>query len=155
MCLCIALCLLYLLREGTALENSVAAGVRGLATLTLTRICLCWQTLKRTGWVNNKVALPESVADHMYRMSMCCMLLDDANETVNRPKYVIGDCRSSLAIRLHSKEEAAVLSCLACVTVVRCIKMAIVHDLAESLVVTSHLTTVGRCGYWGGRWIWV
>jgi len=25
------------------------------------------KTLKRTGWVDNKVNLPESVADHMYR----------------------------------------------------------------------------------------
>ncbi|TDH72148.1 hypothetical protein CCR75_004689 [Bremia lactucae] len=43
----------------------------------------------------------------MYRMSMCCMLLDDVNESVNRFK---------------------------------CIKMAIVHDLAESLVgdITPH-----------------
>lgn len=63
------------------------------------RLCGRLKTLKRSGWVNNKVAMPESVADHMYRMSMCCMLLEDA--TVNRSK---------------------------------CIKMAIVHDLAESLV---------------------
>ena len=44
------------------------------------------QKLKRTGWVNNKVALPESVADHMYRMAMCCMLVDESNTTVNRYK---------------------------------------------------------------------
>jgi len=35
------------------------------------------KTLKRTGWVNNKVALPESVADHMYRMAMCSFLITD------------------------------------------------------------------------------
>jgi len=35
------------------------------------------KTLKRTGWVNNGVELPESVADHMYRMAMCSFLITD------------------------------------------------------------------------------
>ncbi|POM57412.1 Hydrolase-HD superfamily protein [Phytophthora palmivora] len=85
----------------------MATGAKALSAIEFLRLCGRLKTLKRTGWVNNKVALPESVADHMYRMSMCCMLLDDANETVNRSK---------------------------------CIKMAIVHDLAESLVgdITPH-----------------
>ncbi|KAG7385557.1 HD domain-containing protein 2 [Phytophthora pseudosyringae] len=86
---------------------SMATGAKALSAIEFLRLCGRLKTLKRTGWVNNKVALPESVADHMYRMGMCCMLLDDANETVNRSK---------------------------------CIKMAIVHDLAESLVgdITPH-----------------
>ncbi|OWY90876.1 Hydrolase-HD superfamily protein [Phytophthora megakarya] len=86
----------------------MATGAKALSAIEFLRLCGRLKTLKRTGWVNNKVALPESVADHMYRMSMCCMLLDDANETVNRSK--------------------------------QCIKMAIVHDLAESLVgdITPH-----------------
>jgi 5'-deoxynucleotidase YfbR-like HD superfamily hydrolase len=50
------------------------------------------QRLKRTGWVNNKVALPESVADHMYRMGMCCMLIDEANAVVDRSKYALESC---------------------------------------------------------------
>ena len=33
--------------------------------------------LKRTGWVNNDVHLPESVADHMYRMSMMSFMISD------------------------------------------------------------------------------
>ncbi|CAI5726711.1 unnamed protein product [Hyaloperonospora brassicae] len=80
---------------------SMATGAKALNAIEFLRLCGRLKTLKRTGWVNNNVARPESVADHMYRMGMCCMLLDDANETVNRSK---------------------------------CIKMAIVHDLAESLV---------------------
>jgi putative hydrolase of HD superfamily len=35
--------------------------------------------LKRTGWVNNNVFEPESVADHMYRMSMLTFMLTDAD----------------------------------------------------------------------------
>ncbi|CAI5740994.1 unnamed protein product [Peronospora destructor] len=83
------------------------SGAKALNAIEFLRLCGRLKTLKRTGWVNNKVALPESVADHTYRMEMCCMLLDDANETVNRSK---------------------------------CMKMAIVHDLAESLVgdITPH-----------------
>jgi putative hydrolases of HD superfamily len=35
------------------------------------------KTLKRTGWVKSNVELPESVADHMYRMSMLTLLIKD------------------------------------------------------------------------------
>ncbi|KAI8321523.1 hypothetical protein GQ54DRAFT_181164 [Martensiomyces pterosporus] len=54
---------------------------------------------KRTGWINNGISGPESIADHMYRMGIMAMLIEDP--TLDR----------------H-----------------RCIKMAIVHDLAEALV---------------------
>ncbi|KAJ2354368.1 hypothetical protein IWW50_002869 [Coemansia erecta] len=54
---------------------------------------------KRTGWINNGIRNPESIADHMYRMGIMAMLIDDP--TLDRT---------------------------------RCIKMAIVHDLAEALV---------------------
>ena len=36
------------------------------------------KTLKRTGWVNHGIPQPESVADHMYRMSMLGFLITDA-----------------------------------------------------------------------------
>ena len=35
------------------------------------------KTLKRTGWVDHKVPEPESVADHMYRMTMLCWMITD------------------------------------------------------------------------------
>ncbi len=35
------------------------------------------KTLKRTGWVDHEVSMPESVADHMYRMTMLCFMLTD------------------------------------------------------------------------------
>jgi len=37
------------------------------------------KTTKRTGWINHGVDLPESIADHMYRMSMLAMLITDPN----------------------------------------------------------------------------
>eukprot|EP01135_Chromosphaera_perkinsii_P009755 Nk52_evm20s1869 gene=Nk52_evmTU20s1869 len=63
------------------------------------------KTTKRTGWVNNNVFQPESIADHMYRMGILAMLVKDDSI-----------CRE------------------------RCIKMALVHDLAESVVgdITPH-----------------
>ncbi|KAH3897073.1 5'-deoxynucleotidase HDDC2-like [Dreissena polymorpha] len=56
--------------------------------------------IQRTGWVLRKVNHPESVADHMYRMSVLSMLIDE---------------KSGL-----NKE--------------RCMKMSLVHDMAESIV---------------------
>ncbi|KAF7722320.1 HD domain-containing protein 2 [Apophysomyces ossiformis] len=60
---------------------------------------------KRTGWVDNNVKQPESIADHMHRMGIMAMLVNDPN--LQRDK---------------------------------CIKMAIVHDLAEAVVgdITPH-----------------
>lgn len=48
------------------------------------------KTLKRTGWVNHRVNLPESVADHMYRMSVMAMLIVDSR--VDRDKLVKSNC---------------------------------------------------------------
>ncbi|KAJ1989460.1 hypothetical protein H4R33_002065 [Dimargaris cristalligena] len=54
---------------------------------------------KRTGWINSGINQPESIADHMYRMSIMSMLIEDPSLDRNR-----------------------------------CIKMSLVHDLAESIV---------------------
>ncbi|GIL59649.1 hypothetical protein Vafri_14381 [Volvox africanus] len=60
---------------------------------------------KRTGWVRKNVNGPESIADHMYRMSMMALIATDSG-----------------------------------VDVTRCIKMALVHDVAEAIVgdITPH-----------------
>ncbi|SAM04210.1 hypothetical protein [Absidia glauca] len=60
---------------------------------------------KRTGWVDNGINKPESIADHMHRMGIMAMLVDDPSLQRDR-----------------------------------CIKMAIVHDLAEAVVgdITPH-----------------
>ncbi|RUS34079.1 HD domain-containing protein 2, partial [Jimgerdemannia flammicorona] len=61
---------------------------------------------KRTGWVDNGIKGPESIADHMHRMAVMAMLFD--NKSLDTSK---------------------------------CVKMAIVHDLAESVVgdITPHM----------------
>ncbi|ORY93436.1 HD domain-containing protein [Syncephalastrum racemosum] len=60
---------------------------------------------KRTGWLDNGIKQPESIADHMHRMGVMAMLINDPSLDQNK-----------------------------------CIKMAIVHDLAEATVgdITPH-----------------
>ncbi|EQC28454.1 hydrolase-HD superfamily protein [Saprolegnia diclina VS20] len=81
-------------------------GISASSALDFLRVCGQLKRLKRTGWVNHQVHAPESVSDHMYRLAMCSLLLDN-DSSVDRMK---------------------------------CIKMAIVHDLAEAFVgdITPH-----------------
>lgn len=71
---------------------------------TLTRSL---KTTKRTGWVMSGVQNPESIADHMYRMSLMAMIASFSNESLDTN---------------------------------RCIKLALIHDLAEAKVgdITPH-----------------
>ncbi|XP_020593792.1 HD domain-containing protein 2-like [Phalaenopsis equestris] len=63
-------------------------------------LCHRLKTTKRAGWVKKGVREPESVADHMYRMSVMA-LVAEYNPDVDRE---------------------------------RCVKMALVHDIAEAIV---------------------
>ncbi|KAF9135254.1 HD domain-containing protein 2 [Mortierella sp. 14UC] len=80
-------------------NKSKAQSVKG--TLQFLHIVENLKRTKRTGWINNGVKPAESIADHMYRMGIMAMLIDEKTAGVDKN---------------------------------RCIKMAIVHDLAESLV---------------------
>lgn len=42
--------------------------------------------LKRTGWIHKDIPLPESVADHMYRMSMLSFCITDP--TIDRDRLL-------------------------------------------------------------------
>ncbi|KAG0311511.1 HD domain-containing protein 2 [Dissophora globulifera] len=79
--------------------ESKAHSVKG--TLEFLHIVENLKRTKRTGWINNGIKPAESIADHMYRMSMMALLIDEKTAGVDKN---------------------------------HCIKMAIVHDLAESLV---------------------
>ncbi|CAB4440540.1 unnamed protein product [Rhizophagus irregularis] len=54
---------------------------------------------KRTGWIQFNIKNPESISDHMHRMSILALLLNDDDLDKNK-----------------------------------CVKMAVVHDLAEGIV---------------------
>lgn len=77
---------------------------RAIDFLTLTRTL---KTTKRTGWVMRGVHNPESIADHMYRMSLMSMIASFSNGALDTN---------------------------------RCIKLALIHDLAEAKVgdITPH-----------------
>lgn len=68
-------------------------------TLTLFNVLQRLKLQKRTGWVNNGIENPESISDHMYRMSIMSWTL--------KSKGIDTD---------------------------RCMKIALAHDMAESLV---------------------
>ncbi|TID29334.1 hypothetical protein CANINC_002017 [Pichia inconspicua] len=60
---------------------------------------------RRTGWINMGIPDPESISDHMYRMSIMTMVLDETQ---------------------WPKDQQPNKS--------KCIEIALVHDMAESLV---------------------
>ncbi|KAI1297781.1 hypothetical protein EDD11_006929 [Mortierella claussenii] len=80
-------------------RESKAQSIKG--TLQFLHIVENLKRTKRTGWINSGIKPAESIADHMYRMSIMALLIDEKTAGVDKN---------------------------------RCIKMAIVHDLAESLV---------------------
>ena len=68
-------------QKGGATVNAHAASV-----LDFLQICGQLKTTKRTGWVNHKVHLPESISDHMYRMSIISFLFTDTS--LNRERMI-------------------------------------------------------------------
>ncbi|KAL7449621.1 hypothetical protein ACHAWC_001670 [Mediolabrus comicus] len=85
-------------------SSSSSSSRAAIDFLTLTRSL---KTTKRTGWVMSGVQNPESIADHMYRMSLMAMIASFSNESLDTN---------------------------------RCIKLALIHDLAEAKVgdITPH-----------------
>ncbi|KAI9142813.1 HD domain-containing protein [Paraphysoderma sedebokerense] len=69
------------------------------SVLEFLNICENLKKTKRTGWINHGIPKAESIADHMHRMGLIAMLIQDPSLDRNK-----------------------------------CIKMAIVHDLAEAVV---------------------
>lgn len=69
-----------------AVWSSMSATVPALNALKIFKVIGQLKTLKRTGWVQNDISLPESVADHMYRMSMLSFFITDPS--INRDKLM-------------------------------------------------------------------
>ena len=78
--------LLLLVLLLSAIATYMEAAVPVLNALKIFKVIGQLKTLKRTGWVQNEVSLPESVADHMYRMSMLSFFITDP--TINRDKLM-------------------------------------------------------------------
>ena len=90
--------------DANASSSSSSSPRAAIDFLTLTRSL---KATKRTGWVMSGVQNPESIADHMYRMSLMAMIASFSNESLDTN---------------------------------RCIKLALIHDLAEAKVgdITPH-----------------
>ena len=67
--------------EGGTTENRSVAPSNALEFF---RLVGRLKVTKRTGWINNSISLPESIADHMYRMSMLAMTIVDPTIDKNR-----------------------------------------------------------------------
>ncbi|KAF8399212.1 hypothetical protein HHK36_015077 [Tetracentron sinense] len=91
--------------RSTSLEDTKASVVppassSSSSAIDFLTLCHRLKTTKRKGWINHGIKGPESIADHMYRMSLMALIAGDLTG-VNRE---------------------------------RCIKIAIVHDIAEAIV---------------------
>lgn len=69
----------------TAAASNQDAASRAIDFLTLSRTL---KTTKRTGWVMRGVHNPESVADHMYRMSLMSMIASFSNGALDTNKCI-------------------------------------------------------------------
>lgn len=83
------------------LQSLLASKSKVNSMLAFTQIVRLLKTQPRTGWVDRGIPLEktESIADHMYRMSIIAMALPNRQVNIDR-----------------------------------CVKIALVHDIAESLV---------------------
>ncbi|WJX96743.1 hypothetical protein P8452_77908 [Trifolium repens] len=80
---------------------SAITGDTNVSTIDFLSLCHRLKTAKRSGWVGRNVRNPESIADHMYRMSLMALIAPD----------VPGLDRN------------------------KCIKMTILHDIAEAMFI--------------------
>jgi len=76
-------------------------------SIKFARICGKLKSTRRTGWVYSNVPEPESVADHSWRVAAMCLLLREQGN--------------------HGRDKNTF-------NISKAIEMAIVHDLAESIV---------------------
>ena len=101
------------------------------------------QLTPRAGWVRYGLARPESVADHTFRMVRACVCRSLCGLPTSDPLAPLYRC-SHTALRpspwLSQTMMAFVASSLPGFDSAKAVKMALVHDLAESLVgdITPH-----------------
>lgn len=84
----------------------------------LSSICGILKDIKRTGWVRQKVPLPESDSDHMHRCAMCAMLV-----TSQDPDQSDDYSSESGNAKFHPRN----------IDGVKLLRMALTHDLCESI----------------------
>ena len=88
---------------------------------------------KRTGWVNEGVPMPESVADHQYRMAIMALSCIDY-EALNGGNGSGSGSGSGCTCGAAGVAAASSSSDSSRISPARAVRMALVHDLAESIV---------------------
>jgi putative hydrolase of HD superfamily len=78
------------------------------------------KTSKRTGWINCDVELPESIADHMYRLSIMSFVFANTPDMTNTHD---GDNSSNTNNKKNNKIDPY-----------QAMSMAAIHDMAECIV---------------------
>ncbi|RVW65144.1 HD domain-containing protein 2 [Vitis vinifera] len=121
-----------------------SSGSSSSSVIDFLTLCHSLKTTKRKGWINNGIKGPESIADHMYRMALMALIAGDLHG-VNRERldlfeqfYTVDDIHESeIGTEIYHKEMHSHLISLQSTplpNMKRCIKIAIVHDIAEAIV---------------------
>lgn len=99
--------------DAAAAASTSAAAPTPAAAVDFITLLTRLKATKRTGWVRSGVEGPESIADHMYRMAVMAMICGGDGNSMGGGRPV---------------------------DVARCVKMALVHDVAEAIVgdITPH-----------------
>ncbi|KAB1204792.1 HD domain-containing protein 2 [Morella rubra] len=116
--------------NGDSAPSSASSASSAIDFLSL---CHRLKTTKRAGWVRKEIKDPESIADHMYRMGLMALIASDI-PGVDRDKLGFRyfnlschwDTMTAFCFYFFPDSASNLIS--------RCIKMAIVHDIAEAVV---------------------
>ncbi|KAJ0037324.1 hypothetical protein Pint_23381 [Pistacia integerrima] len=125
-------------KNSVNLKNSEAqVGVSNSSTssaVDFLTLCNRLKTTKRKGWINHGIKGPESIADHMYRMALMALIAGDI-PGVDRERILLWYSLSNitrpvqlLGFNIPIKWQFLYYFCC------WCIKIAIVHDIAEAIV---------------------
>ncbi|XP_051144511.1 uncharacterized protein LOC127260690 isoform X1 [Andrographis paniculata] len=95
------------------------------AVIDFLTLCHRLKSTKRKGWLNHGIKGPESIADHMYRMALMALIFDDI-PGVNRDRLNLNNTVALVGCGFSQLSNEYFISL--------CIKIAIVHDIAEAIV---------------------
>ncbi|KAJ9069806.1 hypothetical protein DSO57_1014918 [Entomophthora muscae] len=96
------------------------------------------KTTKRTGWIENEIAMPESISDHMHRMSMMALMVSDST---------IDIARCVLICLVHDVAEAIVGDIAPSARMAKADKQRQEEDLSISLETASSLNSCMTFGW--------
>lgn len=109
--------------ETTTKVDATLSSENASAAVEYARLCGKLKSTPRTGWVRRNVPNVESVADHSWRVAALTLLLYKKSE---HEDSAVACSKEDLATSYQTKKDSFDIS--------KCMEMAILHDLAESIV---------------------